>query len=187
MFQIIKQGRLNLAGKSRRRGSMGAFTKLCAVSVVTSFQNSANVSSALVLFNFLMIMTAKDKPSAAESDFICRHAHAHTHTRTHTHSNWHYAGADCDPTPSQRRARIAACALVLHEFDPSFRWLCNYPMINHTMHGAHYHLKWYWPWHQLVLSILLGINDWPSIAVVFRRLPIWSNFASSSVNIWRVC
>ena len=84
MFHIIQQGRLHLAGKSRRRGSMGAFTKLCSDSVVTSLQNSANVSSVLVIFNVLMIMTARDKPSAAESDFICRHAHARTHTHTYT-------------------------------------------------------------------------------------------------------
>ena len=88
---------------------------------------------------------------------------------THTHSSCHYAGADCDPTPSQIRIRIAACALVLHQFEPSFRWLCKYSMTNHTIHGAHYNLKLYWSWHQFVLSILLGIKDWYSIAVVLQK------------------
>ena len=104
---IIQQRRLHLAGKRRRRGSIGAFTKLCYPSVIISLQNSANLLSVFMLFNVLMVMAARD--------FIFRHTH------THTHSSCHYAGADCDPTPSQIRIRIAACALVLHQFEPSFR------------------------------------------------------------------
>ena len=42
------------------------------------------------LFNVLMVMSARDRPSAAERDFICNN-----------HSNCQYAGADCDPTSSQ--------------------------------------------------------------------------------------
>ena len=49
--------------------------RLCSVSVVTSLQNSANLSSALMLYNVLIVMTAIDRPSAAESDFLCRHTH----------------------------------------------------------------------------------------------------------------
>ena len=60
-------------------------------SVVTSLQNSANVPSALMLFNVMMVIAAMDRPSAAESDLLCRHAH----------SSCRYAGADCGPTPSQ--------------------------------------------------------------------------------------
>ena len=80
VFHRIQRGRLHLAGKRRRRGSIGAFMRLCSVSVVTSLQNSANLSSALMLFNVLMVMTASDRPSAAESDFLCRHTHIHTQT-----------------------------------------------------------------------------------------------------------
>ena len=61
------------------------------VSVVTSLQNIVNLSSSLMLFNVLMAMAARDIPSAAESDFLCRHAH----------STCQYAGADCNPTTSQ--------------------------------------------------------------------------------------
>ena len=39
------------AGKRRRGGSTGAFTRLCSASEVTSLQNSANLSAALMLFN----------------------------------------------------------------------------------------------------------------------------------------
>ena len=38
-------------------------------------------------------------------------------------------------------------------------------MTNHTIHGAHYKLKYHWPWHQLVLPILLGMKDRFNIAV----------------------
>ena len=66
------------------------------------------------LFNVLMVMSARDRPSAAERDFICNN-----------HSNCQYAGADCDPTSSQNITRIDVgpmCRLlVLHEFESSFR------------------------------------------------------------------
>ena len=42
-------------------------------------------------FNVLMIIAARDRPSATESAFLCRP----------THSSCQYAGADCDPTPNQ--------------------------------------------------------------------------------------
>ena len=64
--------------------------RLCSASVVTSLHNSANLSSALMLFNVLMVMAARVRPSATESDFLCRH----------TLSSCQLAGADCDPTPS---------------------------------------------------------------------------------------
>ena len=66
------------------------------VSVVTSLQNIVHLSSALMLFKVLMAMAARDRPSAAESDFLCRH----------THSSGQYTGVDCDPTPSQILTRI---------------------------------------------------------------------------------
>ena len=88
------------AGKRRCRGSTGAFTRLCAASVVTSFQNSANVSSAVMVFNVLMVMAVIAWPSAAESDFLCRHTHS---------SCYQYAGADCDPTPSQKNSNCCIC------------------------------------------------------------------------------
>ena len=50
-------------GKRRRRGSTGAFTRLCSASAVTSLQNIAKLSSALMLFNVLKVMS--------ESDFLC--------------------------------------------------------------------------------------------------------------------
>ena len=71
--------------QTRRSGSTGAFTRLC-----TSLQNKANLSSALMLFNVLMVIAAGDRPSAAETTFFAD-----------THSSCQYAGADCDPTPSQ--------------------------------------------------------------------------------------
>ena len=46
---------ISCSGKRRRRGSTGAFMRLCSVSVVTSLQNSANLSSARMLFNVLMV------------------------------------------------------------------------------------------------------------------------------------
>ena len=113
VFHRIQRGRLHLAGKRRHRGSIGAFMRLCSVSVVTSLQNSSNLSSALMLFNVLMVMTASDRPSAAESDFLCRHTHTHTlkltvcrsrlqpNTKPKKNSNW--------------------CMCVLHEFEPPFR------------------------------------------------------------------
>ena len=75
VFHRIQRGRLHLAGKRRRCSSIGAFMRLRSVSVVTSLQNSADLSSALMLYNVLMVMTASDRPSAAGSDFLCKHTH----------------------------------------------------------------------------------------------------------------
>ena len=49
------------AGKRRRRGSIGAFTRVCSASVVkitdTSFQNTDNnLSSAHMILNVLMVI-----------------------------------------------------------------------------------------------------------------------------------
>ena len=65
------------AGKRRRRGSTGAFTR-CSTSVDTSLQNSANLSSAFLFFNVLMVMADSDRHSAAENDCISRNTHTHT-------------------------------------------------------------------------------------------------------------
>ena len=56
MFHRIQQGRPHLVGKRRRRGSIGAVTRLLSASVVTSLQNNANLSSALVLLNVVMVI-----------------------------------------------------------------------------------------------------------------------------------
>ena len=68
---------ISCSGKFRRRGSTGAFMRLCSVSVVTSSQNSANVSLALMLSNVLMVMTASEKT------FSCR-KRLSLQTNTHT-------------------------------------------------------------------------------------------------------
>ena len=57
--------------QTRRSGSTGAFTRLC-----TSLQNKAKLSSALMLFNVLMLIAAGDRHSAAETTFF-----ADTHTQ----------------------------------------------------------------------------------------------------------
>ena len=132
--------------KKRSKGSVWEFCYANNIHVImfwqcgyTSLQNSADLSSALVLFNAMMVMAARDRPSAAESDFLCRHTHTHC-----THSSRQYAVADCDPTRSQIWTRIGAC--LLHEFEPSFG---DCTMTNLTIHGAH-NLKWHWSWHQVV-------------------------------------
>ena len=78
-------------GKRNRHGSTGAIRRLCSASAVTSLQNIAKLSSALILFNVLMVM--------AERDFLCRH----------TYSSCQYAGADCDPTPSYMYTNSNCC------------------------------------------------------------------------------
>ena len=60
VFHRIQQRRLHLAGKRRRRGSIGAFTKLCYPGVIISLKNSANLLSVFMLFNVLMVMAARD-------------------------------------------------------------------------------------------------------------------------------
>ena len=51
------------------------------------FTEQSKLSSALMLFNMLMVIAA----FSCRTDFLCRQ----------THSSCQYAGADCHPTPSQ--------------------------------------------------------------------------------------
>ena len=80
------------AVKRRRLGSTGAFHEIlfCQCGYIFTEQCKFFIGSS-ALHSAMMVMAARDRPSAAESDFLCRH----------THSSCQYAGADCDPTPSQ--------------------------------------------------------------------------------------
>ena len=80
MFHRIQQGRFHIhivpvnaaADASLEHSRDNNYS----ASVVATSPNSANLSSVLVLFNAMMVMTAMD-PSAAESDFLCRHTESY--------------------------------------------------------------------------------------------------------------
>ena len=91
MFHRIQQGRFHLH----------------IVSVCISLQNSANLSSALMLFNVLMDIAAGIDLQQQKATFF-----ADTHTQ---------AISMLEQIATQHQANYELELLVLHEFEPSFR------------------------------------------------------------------
>ena len=114
VFHRIQQERLrlhivpvNAAALAVRTGS---FTRLFSAGVVIYFQNNANLSSALMFFNVLMVMAARAAPSAAESDFLCTHTQAVSMLEKIATQHQTNKNLNC-----------CMCIPVLHKFQPSFR------------------------------------------------------------------